>query len=163
MEVFAAIGLAITMWSAVERALAMHLMRLLRAEKFKSEDNVAAFAVSHGMEVRTVLGLLQSLVGIRFPNHKEEFAKLAEGLSDAYTNRRNVIAHRAFSPGAKPDRIGVYHIQTVGKMKAVNYDLTAKEIRNWAFDFHKRAVEVDEFFTRLGLSWPTQGSANSDD
>ena len=150
-EVFAAMGLAIATWSAVERALALHLMRLLRAEKTSAEDEIAAFAVTTGMEVRTVLGLIRSLIGLRFPDHEEEFSNMAEGLADAYTNRRNILAHAAFAAAEKPDRIGVYSIQTVGKLKGSKYDLTAKEIRNWALDFHKRAVEVDNFFRRIGL------------
>ena len=162
-EVFAAMGLAIATWSAVERALALHLMRLLRAEKTSAEDKIAAFAVTTGMEVRTVLGLMRSLVGLRFPDHEAEFAKMAEGLADAYTNRRNILAHAAFAAAEKPDRIGVYTLQTVGKLKGSNYDLTAKEIRNWAFDFHERAAKVDNFFSRIGLSWEAEDPDNGGD
>ena len=159
-EVFAAMGLAIATWSAVERALALHLMRLLRAEKTSAEDRIAAFAVTTGMEVRTVLGLMRSLVGLRYPDHETEFAKMVEGLADAYKNRRNILAHAAFVATEKSDRIGVYTLQTVGKLKGSNYDLTAKEIRNWAFDFHERAVKVDNFFRRIGLPWEPDSQNN---
>lgn len=150
-EVFAAIGLAITTWSAVERALALHLMHLLRAERASSEDSLAAFAVTHGMDVRTLLGLMKSIVGVRFPAYATEFAEMADNLSEAFTKRRNILAHSAFGIGKKSDRIAVYVIRTVGKMEADEYDLTAKEIRNWALDFHKQGLGVDSFFARLGL------------
>jgi hypothetical protein len=149
-EVFAGIGLAIVMWSAIERVMGLYVMELLRSKKYSSDDEVAAFLVTTGMDVRTLIGLLRSLVKLRFPSHRTEFDKIADALDNAYTKRRNILAHRAFAAGKSPDRIKVYDI-FVSKIEAHTRELTAKEIRSWATDFFELCIRLQDFFAARGL------------
>lgn len=144
------------MWSAVERALGLHLMRIMRAKEMTGTDEIAAFVVTTGMDARTMLGLLKSLVAVRFLDYAAEFNKLADCLLSAFSKRRNVLAHRAFAPGSQPDRIKVYDIVTVGQLKGSSRELTATEIRNWALDFFDMAVRMDDFFIARGLPAPKE-------
>ncbi len=156
-DLLAAIGLAIVVWAAAERALGAHLLRILRTQQMTPSDERAAFIVTSGMEARTLIGLLRSLVLDRFPKHSKEFDKIADGLLSAYTKRRNVLAHNAFAIGKTPDRIKVYEIKTVGQLKGASRELTAKEIHNWAVDFFDLAVKADRFFNARGVpSFPGQ-------
>lgn len=153
-DVFAAIGLAIVTWSQLERAIGIQMMRVLRTQEMSPSDQLCAFVVTTGMDVRTMVGLLKSLVTVRFAEHADEFNKLADCILSAFTNRRNVLAHRAFGLGKKSNRIKVYDIVTVGQLKAKSHEITATEIRKWALDFFDLAHRLDGFLTARGLPPP---------
>lgn len=120
-ETLAAIGLLMTRCCAIERALTLQLVRA-SVLNHNAQNYLVPFMVVSGMTVPTMLGLLKSVIRLRFPGHADEFDKLADQLRNAFANRRDTIAHKVWAAGSKPDRIKVWQIRTVGKIEFDTYE-----------------------------------------
>ena len=147
--VFAAIGLAITTASAAHYAMAIQLLRVVAPAG--GDQIMDPTIITFGMKVDTLLGLLKTLIRIKKPDIADEFDAAADKLRACFSNKRDVLAHSAWRPTKKQDRIKVTKIKTVGSFAWSEHKLTETEIRIWASDIHAAASRIDDLLTSAGF------------
>jgi hypothetical protein len=145
-KALAAVGDAITSWSALEQALIHHLIHFVSHEAQTDESYLNTFLLVSGMSSETVVGLPKTFVRMEFPEAADTFDKLGNRINDASKNRRNTVAHKVWGPGSTEDKMKVWDIKTVGTFKMNRDEITATELRNWLAIFASWLRRSKSFF-----------------
>ncbi len=145
-----AIGIVIAEWASLEALMTQAICDLIEGKSRSYETNVAPIMAITGMHAQTKIGLLQTLVRLRFESDADEFDKFAKKLRKAQ-GKRDIIAHSTWSRGAKPGFIEPKGAKTIGSVKILKGETNAGGIESWAWEFYEHGRELVGFMQTRDL------------
>ena len=111
-----AIGLLVTEWASFEMILSSSLAHFITADSPSQSDSAAAWVVTHGMEARVKLGLLKSIVRLRWPDKADGFDRWADEVLSV-KKLRDLAAHSLWVKGTAKNHIRAVGMTTVGRLQ----------------------------------------------
>ena len=146
---YAAIGRVITSWSAVEYVLRMMAYALTANQPIDEGDDRTAAIVFEGMQVRTLVGVLQTLVQMRFPADEKGIKKFGERILKA-KKQRDIFGHSLFDSGNELGTVRPLIVKTVGGLKGARGDFSVDGINMWAKENSELAALLLTILVRWG-------------
>lgn len=145
-----AIGLVIAQWASLEALMTRAICDLIAGKSQSHDENVAPLMAVTGMGAQTKIGLLQTLVRLRFEPDADKFDKFAKKLRKAQ-GKRDIIAHSTWSTGSNPGFVKPTGAKTIGTVRMLTGDTNAKGIESWAWEFYEHGRQLVEFMQTRGL------------
>jgi hypothetical protein len=162
-EHYAAIGKVMVSWSMFERCLKLMAYGLTTNSPMEENDDRTAAIAYEGMQTRALIGILESLVQMRFPAERQMIRKFGERALKAKA-QRDVLGHSIFERGSAPDTIRPILAKTVGGLRQARGDLTVQDIEGWAQIIGNLTVEGLAILVRWGyLIAPNDASPHKDE
>ena len=138
------IGLVIAQWAQFDSLLLAGICEIGHV------DRETGLIIISGMDPRTKVGLLQTLVRWRYEDEADQFDKLAKRINKLYA-QRNDYAHLRWEKGEKPGTIKPIGLKTVGTFKTAKGEVTATDIENLAYRVWMIGNELLAFLRLRGL------------
>lgn len=149
-----AVGLVIVEWAIMETAITRCISKLVAYDGSDAPEPQTSIALilANGMEARTSIAVLRTLVRYHFEQDADEFDRLAEKIDKA-RGKRNWFAHSAYwGSGSKPDKIKITTAKTTNKIKITERELRAKDILSIGVEIHYLFESLILFLESRGLS-----------
>ena len=156
---FAAIGLVVAEWGAIERSLLYILCGMIIPNAKQYEDYATALILATGMSYRTMLGMMLAMAKVYFPNDAKEFERLVDDLQNS-ADKRDIFAHSAWSKGKNPDSIACVQMKSVRGIKQTLREYTTNEIKQVASEMHSRIHSLADFLKAHG-AWRDPPKTNA--
>lgn len=152
---FAEIGRVIVSWSMFEHILKMMAYSLTADSPVDEAGDRTAAVVFQGMEGRVLVGILVSLIQMRFSDKAvADFRKFAARVLAA-KKHRDLLSHALFEPGQKPDGVRPILVKTVGGLKQAAGEMTPDDIRAWVEEIRSLQVSGLAYLVAWGyMSMP---------
>jgi HAMP domain-containing protein len=155
-EQYRAIGLVICEWGFMEHVAAWSVSELAAGRPItKPMDEPASRILVAGMAFNTLIGLLNALGSVLFPDSIKELTGITKAIAADYQSR-SIIAHARWHPGKRPNSISTTIFKSVGKLSQTQHEYTADEIQQLAerIDAHRR--QLIEFLKKRGFWQPLE-------
>lgn len=152
LQVLQAIGLLITNASAAENLVSLMLIRTaLNPAMVEAQNADNLLNLVSGMEFRTKLKLLKSLVNKQFPMCGESIGRLIDKLDKAF-QRRNDFAHGTINVAKDENhvRLRLISFDSQGAIRPEKR-YNVRQIQEFAFAINDRARALDLALEKTGL------------